>query len=192
MSTSETTYDRVVVTPEIREDLELWLPSDQLEKLTDGEPVSVYRFPLTGGAHGTITVYWEPARFALEMGGPSDWGDVGEEGGLKLYLDDAPEPVGGNWWIDPELAAWVEDYALEPIPLDPAAAIAAAKRMGEEWAGGIDTYELLVGEDLSPVIVNANAPSFPNFPSWELYDVAYDAAIEVLESALLERDEEED
>ena len=182
--------DREIVTPELREDLELWLPSDQLEELTDGEPISVYCIALNGGQYGIITIYWEPARFALEMGGPSDWGDVEEEGGIKLHLDYAPEPVGGRWWIDPYLAAWVEDYALEPIPLDPVAALAAAKRMGEEWAGGIDTYELLVGEDLSQVLVNADAPSFPNFPSRELYDVAYDAAIEVLASALLERDED--
>ena len=178
------------VTPELREEIRPWLPADQFAELADGEPISVYRFPMTGGAHGTITIYWGSARFALATSGPSRWGNVEEEGGVKLYLDDAPEPVGGNWWIDPELAAWVEDYALEPIPLDPIAAIAAAKRMGEEWAGGIDTYELLVGEDLSQVLVNANAPPFPNFPSRELYDVAYDAAIEVLASALLERDED--
>lgn len=190
MSMSACMYNRVVVTPEIREELELWLPISHHAKLADGETISIYGFPMTGGAHGTITIYWEHARFALEMGGGSAWGDVETVGGLKLYLDDAPEPVGGTWWIDPDLTAWLEDYALEPIPLDPAAAIAAAKRMGEEWAGGIDTYELLVDEDMSQVLVNANAPSFPNFPSLELYDVAYDAAIEVLEAALLERDED--
>ena len=59
-------------------------------------------------------------------------------------------------------------------------------------SNGIDTYELLVGEDLSQVLVNANAPAFPNFPYREVGDAAYDAAIEVLASALLEQDEEED
>ena len=184
--------DHEPVTPELREELRPLLPGGQFSELVDGEEVSVYRFPLrgTGGQHGTITVYWEPARFALEMGGPSREavgidGDVVEaEGRIRLYPDDEAAPLEGAWWIDPALGAWVAEGGHVSFPLDPASAIAVAKDMGEEWAGGIDPDELEDDEDLSALIANANAPAFPNFPSRELYDVAFDAAIEVLEAAV--------
>ena len=93
------------------------VPPDQAAKLALGGEVSVFRFPLTKGQHGVITIYWDSMRFALFMGADSTWGDA--EHTNKLWPDDKPEFEGGPWWIDPEMAAWVEEYESDTIHLDP-------------------------------------------------------------------------
>ena len=172
---SETLYDHCIVTDENLETLREVLPTDQARELALGEKVSVYRFPLTGGAHGTITVYWDSHRFALAMGADSAWGDVEEEGGVKLYLDDAPDPVGGPFWIDPELAAWVKGYEFVPFPLDPTEALEVAREEGRDWAGDLDPEEI---EDFAQFV--SNSCDFPDCPTRETYDAAWAAAADTV------------
>ena len=156
------------------------VPPDQAAELALGGEVSVFRFPLTKGQHGVITIYWDRMRFALFMGADSTWGDAEHtnhpDHPVKLWPDEEPDSVGGTWWIDPELAAWVEDYALVPFPLDPTEAMEVARGAGREWAGNLDQEEVEDGDEFAEIVANANAPAFPNCPNRETYDAAYEAA----------------
>ena len=97
---SETLYDRTTVTADNLEALRQVLPTDQARELALGQEISVYRFPSSGGQHGTITVYWAPRRFALAMGADSQWGDVeltdDPQHPVKLWPDEEPDSVGGT------------------------------------------------------------------------------------------------
>ena len=156
------------------------VPPDQAAELALGGEVSVFRFPLTKGQHGVITIYWDSMRFALFMGADSTWGDAEHtnqpDHPVKLWPDEEPDSAGGTWWIDPEMAAWVEGYELTPFPLDPTKALEVAREAGREWAGNLDPEEVCDGDEFAKIVANANAPAFPNCPSREIFDAAYEAA----------------
>ena len=177
---STTLHDHVTVTKDNLETLREALPVDQARELAIGQEVSVYRFPLSGGQHGTIAVYWREKRFAISMGADSQWGDVeltdDPQRPVKLWPDEEPDSVGGPFWIDPELAAWVEGYEFVPFPLDPTEALVVAREAGREWAGNLDPDEIEDGDEFSEIVSNANAPAFPNCPNRETYDAAYETA----------------
>lgn len=68
--------------------------TDQAEEVAIGRTVSVYRHVYSGGCSGTITVYHDDDRGAIEFGADSEWGDYDEkartitldETGVKVYL----------------------------------------------------------------------------------------------------------
>lgn len=177
---SETLYDHCTVTDENLGALREALPTDQARELAlAAGPVSVYRFPLTGGQHGTITVYWGSKRFALATGADSTWGDVelvdDPQHPVKLWPDEEPDSVGGPFWIDPELAAWVKGYEFVPFPLDPTEALEVAREEGRDWAGDLDPEEI---EDFAQFV--SSSCDFPDCPTRETYDAAWAAAADTV------------
>ena len=145
-----------------------------------GDVVSIYRVPDGAASCGAVVIFVLIRRGCWRSGGVDFWGDADFEGGRwRLRLDDTPEPVGGTWYIYPELGRWMNslDTADAGYSIDPGRALLEAGEAGRCWAENLERGDYS-REEFSRIVANANDPSFPDFPYEELFDAAYEAAYE--------------
>ena len=161
-----------------------------------GDVVTIYRVPDGAASCGTVVVFTHSCRGCWRNGGMDLWGDAdrGEDGKWRLRLDDTPEPVGGTWYIYPELGRWMNslDTADAGYSIDPTTAMREAAEAGACWAENLERGDYS-REEFSRIVTNANDPSFPDFPYEELFDAAFETAYEcalllaILEAVTAER-----
>ena len=152
-----------------------------------GDVISIYRVQDWPASYNTVVIFtlscrgcWRNGSCGFEF--DTDlWGDAdhGEDGKWRLRLDDTPEPVGGTWYIYPELGRWMNslDTADAGYSLDPMTAMREAAEAGACWAENLERGDYS-RDAFSSIVANANDPSFPDFPYEELFDAAYEAAYE--------------
>ena len=145
-----------------------------------GAIVTIYRVrPDGAAAHGTVVVFTLNLRGCWRNGGMDLWGDAdhGEDGKWRLWLDYRPESCGGDWYIAPELGRWMNrlDAADVGYSIDPRRALLEAAETGMCWAENLERGEYS-REEFARLVANANDPEFPDFPSEDLYEAAYEAA----------------
>ena len=145
-----------------------------------GAIVTIYRVRPDGAAEwSTVVIFTLNRRGCWRNNGMDLWGDAdrGEDGKWRLWLDDRPESCGGDWYLAPELGRWMNrlDTADAGYSLDPQTATREAEEAGRCWAENLERREY-AWEEFSRIVANANNPEFPDFPSEELYEAAYEAA----------------
>ena len=149
-----------------------------------GAIVTIYRVYPDGAAEcSTVVIFVLNLRGCWRSNGMDLWGDAdhGENGKWRLRLDDTPEPVGGTWYIYPELGRWMNslDIADAGYSIDPGRAMREAAEAGACWAEHLERGDYS-REAFSRIVANANDPSFPDFPYEELFDAAFETAYEAV------------
>ena len=147
-----------------------------------GDVVSIYRVPDGAASFGAVVVFVRSCRGCWRSGGIDFWGDADfENGKWRLRLDDTPEPVGGTWYIYPELGRWMNslDIADAGYSIDPTTAMREAAEAGACWAENLERGDYS-REAFARIVANANDPSFPDFPYEELFDAAFETAYEAV------------
>ena len=147
-----------------------------------GNQVTIFEVRPDGTASSCLFVVFPLQRRGCWRNGGMDlWGDAdhGEDGKWRLRLDDTPEPVGGTWYIVPELGRWMNSLDIADVgySIDPGRALLEAAEAGRCWAENLERGDYS-REEFSRIVANANDPSFPDFPYEELFDAAYEAAYE--------------
>lgn len=148
-----------------------------------GAIVTIYRVHQSGAAEwSTVVIFVRSCRGCWRSGGIDFWGDADfENGKWRLRLDDTPEPVGGTWYIYPELGRWMNslDTADVGYSIDLRKALLEAEEAGRCWAENLERGDYS-REEFSRIVANANDPSFPDFPYEELFDAAFETAYEAV------------
>ena len=147
-----------------------------------GDVVSIYRVPDGAASFGAVVVFVHSCRGCWRNGGMDLWGDADcENGKWRLRLDDTPEPVGGTWYIYPELGRWMNslDIADAGYSIDPTTAMREAAEAGACWAENLERGDYS-REAFARIVANANNPCFPDFPYEELFDAAFETAYEAV------------
>ena len=152
-----------------------------------GDVVTIWRVRPDGAASwDTFVFFVNTGRGCWRNGGMDFWGDTDfGNGKWRLRLDDTPQPVGGTWYIDPELGRFVneKDGADAGYSLDPTTAMREAAEAGACWAESLERGDYS-REEFARIVANANDPEFPDFPYEELFDAAFDAAYEAAYEAV--------
>ena len=148
-----------------------------------GDVVAILRVRPDGAASwDTFVFFVNTGRGCWRSGGMDLWGgtDFGN-GKWRLRLDDTPEPVGGTWYIVPELGRWMNslDIADAGYSIDPTTAMREAVEAGACWAENLERGDYS-REAFARIVANANDPSFPDFPCEELFDAAFETAYEAV------------
>ena len=147
-----------------------------------GDVVSIYRVPDGAASFGAVVVFVRSCRGCWRSGGMDLWGGTDfESGKWRLRLDDTPEPVGGIWYIVPELGRWMNslDTADAGYSLDPTTAMREAAEAGQCWAESLERGDYS-RDAFSRIVANANDPSFPDFPYEDLFEAAFETAYEAV------------
>ena len=145
-----------------------------------GAIVTIYRVRPDGAASfDTFVIFTLNRRGCWRNNDMDLWGDAdrGEDGKWRLWLGDRPDRCGGDWYIAPELGRWMNRLGTADAgySLDPQTATREAEEAGRCWAENLERREY-AWEEFSRIVANANNPEFPDFPSEELYEAAYEAA----------------